>query len=41
MTKKYQQPQTQVTSIAILSSLLTGSAGDSMGISETETGTVW
>ena len=44
MAKKYQQPQIQVISIAIQSSLLAGSPTGSttMGIDQTkETSTVW
>ena len=43
MTKKYQQPEIQVISIAIQSSLLAGSPiGTTMGIDPSkETGDVW
>ena len=41
MKRIYFQPQTQVTSIAIQSVILAGSAGDSMSISNTEATEVW
>ena len=42
MTKKiYNQPEVTVASIELQSNLLVGSAGDSLGLSNTETSVVW
>lgn len=41
MKRHYISPEVQMTNIVPSSIILSGSAGDSLGISNTETGEVW